>query len=104
MGIKLIFSILSCELKCLKILKMVLKKILLITIFITILNSCVQNTALVGSAITLANTGNTYQAGLSYGSSKIITKVTGKTTSRHIIEILVPKEEGTNLKQWLKKE
>tara|TARA_B110000914_G_scaffold125493_1_gene109535 strand:- start:246 stop:497 length:252 start_codon:yes stop_codon:yes gene_type:complete len=44
----------------------------------------VQNTALLGPAVTAASTGNLYQAGLSYGSSKVITKITGKTTTENI--------------------
>tara|TARA_B110000495_G_C22860096_1_gene501531 strand:- start:76 stop:327 length:252 start_codon:yes stop_codon:yes gene_type:complete len=44
----------------------------------------VQNTALLGPAVTAASTGNLYQAGLSYGSSKVVTKITGKTTTENI--------------------
>ena len=43
-----------------------------------------QNTALLGPAVTAASTGNLYQAGLSYGSSKAVTKITGKTTTENI--------------------
>ena len=40
------------------------------------LNGCLQHTALLGPALTVANSGNIYQAGLSYGSNKAITKIT----------------------------
>ena len=49
-----------------------------------LLNGCLQNTAFLGSAVTVASTGNIYQAGLSYGSSHAIKKMTGKTTIENI--------------------
>tara|TARA_B100000767_G_scaffold126272_1_gene120367 strand:- start:248 stop:526 length:279 start_codon:yes stop_codon:yes gene_type:complete len=52
------------------------------------LTGCVQNTALLGPAITVASTGNVYQAGLSYGSGKAITKLTGKNTMENVKNFL----------------
>ena len=65
----------------------------LIKLFLLILSSiyltgCIQTAGLVGPAITVATTGNIYQAGLSYGSGKIIEKETGKSTSEHITNLL----------------
>ncbi len=55
------------------------------TIFILLfLNGCVQNAALLGPAITGASTGSTYQAALSYGSGKVLNKITGKTPDDYI--------------------
>tara|TARA_B100000780_G_scaffold146356_1_gene102199 strand:+ start:1073 stop:1315 length:243 start_codon:yes stop_codon:yes gene_type:complete len=68
--------------------KMILKKIIINTFFICLLNGCVQNTAFLGPAITAASTGNVYQTGLSYGSSKAITKITGKTATENIKNFL----------------
>jgi hypothetical protein len=49
-------------------------------IFLPILNGCIQSTAsLLGPTITVAQTGNIYQAGLSYVSSDIIKNELGKT-------------------------
>jgi len=64
-----------------------LKTIALI-FFLLIFNGCVQNTALLGPAITVASTGNVHQAGLSYASSKTITKITGKTPGENIKSFL----------------
>ena len=63
---------------------MILNKIIISIFAICFLTGCVQNTALLGPAVTAASTGNLYQAGLSYGSSKVVTKITGKTTTENI--------------------
>ena len=63
---------------------MILKKIIIGLFFVCFLNGCVQSTALLGPAYTLVNTGNVYQAGLSYGSSKAVKKMTGKTPTENI--------------------
>ena len=81
---------------------MILNKIIISIFAICFLTGCVQNTALLGPAVTAASTGNLYQAGLSYGSSKAVTKITGKTTTENIKNFLnknkdVEKEtENTN--------
>ena len=67
------------------------------------LTSCAQNVALLGPTYTLANTGNIYQAGLTYGTNVAITKVTGKSTSQNIKEVLTPKEEDTELQKLVKR-
>ena len=48
------------------------------------LNGCVQSTALLGPAYTMASTGNIYQAGLSYGSNQAVKNITGKTPTENI--------------------
>tara|TARA_B110000881_G_scaffold207633_1_gene212039 strand:+ start:205 stop:516 length:312 start_codon:yes stop_codon:yes gene_type:complete len=63
---------------------MILKKIIIGLFFVCFLNGCVQSTAFLGPAYTLVNTGNVYQAGLSYGSSKAVKKMTGKTPTENI--------------------
>ena len=63
---------------------MILKKIIISIFVIYFLNGCVQNTAFLGPALTVASTGNVYQAGLSYGSSQTIKKMTGKTPTENI--------------------
>ena len=50
-----------------------------------ILNGCVQSSAsLFGPAITVAKTGNVYQAGLSYTSSSIFEKKLGKSPAKYL--------------------
>ena len=67
---------------------MILKKLIIGLSFLCILNGCAQNVALLGPAITGASTGSIYQASLSYGSGRVIEKVTGKTTVENIKDIL----------------
>ena len=63
---------------------MSLKKIFAGLFLLFFLNGCVQGTALLGPAYTLASKGNIYQAGLSYGSNQAITKITGKSPAENI--------------------
>tara|TARA_B100000795_G_scaffold255641_1_gene227440 strand:- start:569 stop:928 length:360 start_codon:yes stop_codon:yes gene_type:complete len=75
-----------------------LKTITLI-FFLSLLNGCVQNAAFLGPVITGASTGSAYQAGLSYGSSIVVTKITGKSPTENIQILLVPnksKEDDNN--------
>jgi phosphoribosylaminoimidazole (AIR) synthetase len=63
---------------------MILKKIIAGLLLLFFLNGCVQSTALLGPAYTLASTGNIYQAGLSYGSNKAVEEITGKSPTENI--------------------
>jgi len=63
---------------------MIQKKAIISLFFICLLNGCVQNTVLLGPAITGVSTGSVYHAGLSYGSSEVVTKVTGKTPTENL--------------------
>ena len=60
--------------------------------------------ALVGPAYTLASTGNIYRAGLTYGSDRVVTKLTGKTTSENIKNALIPKKKDTEFEKIVKKQ
>ena len=82
---------------------MILKKIILAIIFVNLLNGCVQNTALLGPMYTLGSTGNVFQTGLSYGSNKAITSVTGKTPGENIKDLLQPKDEDSDFEKLIKK-
>ena len=55
-----------------------LLKIIFSIFILSFLNGCVPGTALLGPVITGASTGSVYQAGLSYGSGKIINNFTGR--------------------------
>ena len=63
---------------------MILKKIFAGLFLLFFLNGCVQSTALLGPAYTLASTGNIYHAGLSYSSNQAIENITGKTPTENI--------------------
>ncbi|MDB9956951.1 hypothetical protein OAD48_02700 [Candidatus Pelagibacter sp.] len=67
---------------------MILKKIIISAFAMCFLTGCLQNTALLGPALTVASTGNVYQAGLSYGSSQVIKKMTGKTPTENVKSFL----------------
>ena len=67
---------------------MILKKIIAGLFLLFFLNGCVQSTALLGPAYTLASTGNIYQAGLSYGSSQAVKKITGKSPTENIKSLI----------------
>ena len=60
------------------------------------MTGCLQNTAFLGPAFTVASTGNVYQAGLSYGSSKIVKKMTGKTPTENIKNLLQKNKDAKN--------
>ena len=83
---------------------MILKKIIILALFLGCLNGCVQSTAFLGPAYTLGSTGNIYQAGLSYGSSKAITSLTGKSTEENIEILLRPNKEDTPFEKLVKKQ
>ena len=63
---------------------MILNKIIAGLFLLFFLNGCVQSTALLGPAYTMASTGNIYQAGLSYGSNQAVKNITGKTPTENI--------------------
>ncbi len=60
---------------------MEIKKKILGLILLLFLNNCVQSSAMVGPAITLASSGNIYQAGFSFGASKKVEEETGMTAT-----------------------
>tara|TARA_B100000795_G_C22472627_1_gene313560 strand:- start:124 stop:411 length:288 start_codon:yes stop_codon:yes gene_type:complete len=78
---------------------MILKKLILTIFILGLFNGCVQNTVFLGPAYTLTSTGNLFQAGLSYGSSKAVTSTTGKTTGEHIKNFLQPREEDSDFRK-----
>ena len=76
---------------------MIKKNKIILLCILSFLNGCVQNTALLGPAYTLSSTGNIYQAGISYGSSKAVIQRTGKSITENIknlIDIKKPANEN----------
>ena len=82
---------------------MILKKLILGLLFLSFLSGCVQNSALLGPAYTLATSGNIYHAGLTYGSSEVIHKTTGKSTTENIKEMLTTNDQDTEFEKIVKK-
>ena len=80
----------SCAYKYLMLFRiiMILKKIIIGLFSLLFFNGCLQGTALLGPSYTLISTGNVYQAGFSYGSSKVIKKMTDKTPTENIKSLL----------------
>jgi len=82
---------------------MILKKIIAGLFLLFFLNGCVQSTALLGPAYTMASTGNIYHAGFTYGGNVIITKSTGKSMAQNIKEGLTPKKEDSDFQKLVKR-
>ena len=81
-------SILSCKTKSIRILLTMINKKLFLGLFLfSMLGACGTPTAMLGPAYTFTTTGNIGQAGLSYGSDKLITSYTGKTPIENIENI-----------------
>ena len=83
---------------------MKIKKIIL-GVFITVfLSGCAQNAALLGPIYTLSTTGNIYQAGASYGSNRVITSLTGKSTAENVKELIVIKKDDSEFEKLVKRQ
>ena len=80
-----------------------IKKILIGTIYLIFLNGCAQNTAFLGPILTGATTGSATQMGLSYGSNKMITTLTGKSPEENIKVLLIPNKEDDDFTKLVKK-
>ena len=78
---------------------MILKKIIISAFATCFLTGCLQNTAFLGPAVTVASTGNLYQAGLSYGSSQVVKKVTGKSPTENIQSLVDKKKKKIEEKE-----
>ena len=72
-------------------------KISTLILFFLFLNGCLQNTAFLGPAVTVASTGNIAQAGLSYSSNLAIKKITGKTPIENVKFMLQPKDNENKI-------
>ena len=97
-------STLSCVFKLIKLMKtlIILKKKIVLIFILSFLTSCAQNAALLGPIYTYGSTGSALQTGLSYGSNKVITKVTGKSAGDNVKEILEPNTNDDALRKLLK--
>ena len=75
-------------------------KILFIFFSLFFLNGCLQTTALLGSGVTIATTGNVLEAGFQYGANSVIEKETGKNTFEHFQDAV---EDQSKNKKFHKK-
>ena len=66
---------------------MINKRIILGLFVVNILAGCAAPTAMLGPAYTLTSTGNVFQAGFSYSSSKLVKNYTGKTPMENFKKI-----------------
>ena len=66
---------------------MINKKVIFGLFLLSMLGACGAPTAMLGPAYTFTTTGNITQAGLSYGSDKLITSYTGKTPIENLEDI-----------------
>ena len=82
-----LIATLSCILKCLRFIRMIHKKIILGLFLLVALGACAAPTAMLGPVYTLTATGSVTHTSLSYASSELISKHTGKTPIENIIEI-----------------
>ena len=88
-------STLSCILKCLRFLTiMIPKKIFFGLFLLSLLSACGAPTAMLGPVYTFTSTGNIAQAGLTYGSNELITSYTGKTPYENL-EIITSENLST---------
>ena len=91
-------STLSCILKCLKFLTIMIPKKIFFGLFVlSLLSACGAPTAMLGPVYTFTTTGNIAQAGLTYGSNELITSYTGKTPYENL-EIITSKSLSTKKK------
>ena len=81
---------------------MIIKKIIIGLFLLCLLNSCAQNMVLLGPAYTLASTGNVYQAGLTFGSDKAITQLTGKSATENVKQLLTSNKQDTEFFKLVK--
>ena len=78
-------------------------KIILGIFCIAFISGCAQ-TAFLGPIYTLTSTGNVYHAGLSYGSDKAVTTITGKSPGENIKDLIVIKKEDSEFDKLVKKQ
>ena len=70
------------------------KKIAFILMSVVLLTGCVQSTAFLGPAITVAATGNIAQAGFTYGTNEVIKRETGKNTMQYVSSLFEPEDKN----------
>ena len=104
MIIKVFSSSLSCISKCIRFsITMINKKIVIGLFIVCFLSGCAGPTAMIGPAYTLTSTGNVFQAGFSYSSSKFVQDHT-ETAIENLKEITSSVKTKNIKKQTLESE
>ena len=80
-----------------------INKIFIYIISALILSGCVQSTAMVGPALTLASTGNISQAGVTFFTNKAVKEETGMDTVSYVSNKIEKKQSKTKLRREFKK-
>jgi hypothetical protein len=83
---------------------MITKKIIFRISIIALLTGCVQTTSFLGPIYTLGTTGSIHHAGFSYGSDKVITTLTGKSSLENVDHLLKEKKQDSDLRKLVKKQ
>ena len=79
---------------------MINKRIIFGLFVVSFLGACAAPTAMIGPAYTLSSSGNIIQAGLSYGTDRMITTYTGKTPIENFKEIkFIKQKKSKNIKK-----
>ena len=78
-------------------------KILFFIFNLIFLSGCIQTTSLLGPGITIATTGNIFQAGFQYGANSAIKKETGKDVLSHIKDTVDEQNKKKKFHAKLKK-
>ena len=74
-------------------------KIFVIIYSLFFLSGCLQSTAMLGPGVTLATSGNAFQAGLQYGANTAIKNETGKDAITFVKDVV---EEDQQKRQFKK--
>ena len=69
------------------------KKIFYLLCLLSLSNCSAPGTAFLGPIFTGAKTGSIYQTGFSYGTSHVIKKETGQSTTEHLSKMLEQKKK-----------
>ena len=77
-------------------------KIFFITFYFIFLTGCIQTTSLLGPGVTVATTGNVFQAGLQYGANTALKNETGKDVITHIKDTVDEKNKEKKFQVKLK--
>tara|TARA_B100001996_G_C18589523_1_gene565521 strand:- start:629 stop:946 length:318 start_codon:yes stop_codon:yes gene_type:complete len=79
-----------------------INKVFIYIAVVTILSGCVQSTAMLGPAITLASTGNVSQAGVTFFTNKAVEEETGMNTVSFVSKKIEEKSTRTKLRREFK--
>ena len=82
---------------------MKISRIFLFIFGLILLSGCFQTTSLLGPGVTVATTGNVFQAGLQYGANTALKNETGKDVVTHIKDKVEEKNKEKKFRAQLKK-